>query len=433
MKTILLPADIYTVVNQTILTEIDKKNLISLYEPIIGPTAVSLFLTLWSDLDKNEIISRDYNHHHLMTILKANNINNILEARTSLEAVGLVKSYIKKKENINEYLYELYSPLSAYEFFNHPVLSVLLLNNIGENEYKFLLDYYKKKNVSIDGFEEITSSMNETFKVSNTFEANEEIRKQTKLGINLDNIIDYDLLISSIPKGLVTNKTFTKKTKELINQLAYIYKIDTLKMVEIIRMVITDIGTIDKDKLRMTVRKNYEYNNNGSLPTIVYRTQPEHLKAPVGDTSNRGKMIYVFENTKPYDFLKSKNKGINPSNKDLKILEHLAVDYGLSPGLINILVDYALRINDGKLNLNYLETIATDWKRKNIKTVTEAMDLITKGRKKKTSPTINKLTSKKENINIVAPSWMYEEQHNEPMTLEEQQELDELFEEFEVN
>ena len=32
----LLPADQYVVVNKTILTEIDKKNLIYLYEPIIG-------------------------------------------------------------------------------------------------------------------------------------------------------------------------------------------------------------------------------------------------------------------------------------------------------------------------------------------------------------------------------------------------------------
>ena len=61
------------------------------------------------------------------------------------------------------------------------------------------------------------------------------------------------------------------------------------------------------------------------------------------------------------------------------------------------------------------------------------MELITKGRKKKTVPNLGKITSKKENVNISAPSWMYEEQHNEPMTLEEQQELDELFEEFEVN
>ncbi len=34
MKDNLLPADTYTIINQSILTEIDKKILISLYEPI---------------------------------------------------------------------------------------------------------------------------------------------------------------------------------------------------------------------------------------------------------------------------------------------------------------------------------------------------------------------------------------------------------------
>lgn len=46
MKNSLLPADTYTIINQTILTEVDKKIIISLYEPIIGPIAVSLYLTL---------------------------------------------------------------------------------------------------------------------------------------------------------------------------------------------------------------------------------------------------------------------------------------------------------------------------------------------------------------------------------------------------
>ena len=64
----LLPADQYVVVNKTILTEIDKKNLINLYEPIIGFGSVSLYLTLWSDLDRLEIMSRDFTHHHLMSI-----------------------------------------------------------------------------------------------------------------------------------------------------------------------------------------------------------------------------------------------------------------------------------------------------------------------------------------------------------------------------
>lgn len=89
------PADTYMVVNQTVLTEIDKKTLISLYEPIIGPTAVSLYLTLWSDLDKAEMISKDYTHHHLMTILKSS-MDVIMQARSCLEALGLLKALLRK-------------------------------------------------------------------------------------------------------------------------------------------------------------------------------------------------------------------------------------------------------------------------------------------------------------------------------------------------
>ena len=49
-KISLLPADSYTVINKTLLTDLDKKNLINLYEPIIGCLAISLYLTLCSDL-----------------------------------------------------------------------------------------------------------------------------------------------------------------------------------------------------------------------------------------------------------------------------------------------------------------------------------------------------------------------------------------------
>ena len=96
----LLPADNYVVVNKTILTDNDKVNLINLYEPIIGPLAISLYLTLWSDLDRTLTFSDSYNHHHLMTFLKSN-LNDIREARSALEALGLIKTYYKKGDNIN--------------------------------------------------------------------------------------------------------------------------------------------------------------------------------------------------------------------------------------------------------------------------------------------------------------------------------------------
>ena len=425
MKNSLLPADTYTIINQTILTEVDKKIIISLYEPIIGPIAVSLYLTFWADLDKLELMSKDFTHHHLMTILKSK-LTDIENARKSLEAVGLLKSYIKRNDNINEYLYELYSPLSASEFLNHPVLSILLLNNIGENEYNIILNNYKKHNFNKNDYEEITSSMNETFKSVNENVFEENIRNTKKLGINIASSIDFELLESTLPKGLVTSKTFNKKTKDLINQLAFIYNIDSVKMSEIIRLVIDEYGIINKDKLRSATRKNYEYNNNGSLPTIVYRTQPEYLKSPSGDLSNRGKMIHVFENTKPYDFLKSRNKGIKPTSRDLKILEHIAVDFDLPPGVVNVLVDYALLVNNGKINNAYMEAIASTWSRKGIKTVEDAMNLAEKGHKK----TVKVVKETKNNVNINVPAWMDKDNKSEEMSEEELKELETMFEEF---
>lgn len=425
MSNSIFPADTYMVVNQTILTEADKKTLISLYEPIIGPIAVSLYLTLWSDLDKSEVISDHFTHHHLMTILKSSLID-IQKARSSLEALGLMKSFLKKNENYNEYLYELYSPINPSDFFNHPILGVLLLNNVGEKEYNYLQEYYKKISVSKVGYEEITATINKTFKPVTTIEAKEELRKVNKSNVNIDESVDFALIEANIPKGMINAKTFNKKTKELINQLAFVYNIDSIKMSEIIRLTLDEIGMINKEKLKEAVRKNYEYNNNGSLPTLVYRTQPDYLKSPDGDNSARGKMIRVFENTKPYDFLMFKYKGIRPSSRDLNLLEKLATEYELPAGVINVLVDYVLRVNDGKLSKNYVETIALDWNKKDIKRVPDAMEIASK----KHNKTVKQIKENKPKMEVKAPSWMFTENKSEEMSQSEIEELESLFEEF---
>lgn len=420
----LLPADTYIVENSSILTEIDKKVIINLYEPIIGSNSVSLYLTLWSDLDKMELISSNYTHHHLMTILKSN-LENIKIARESLEAVGLIKTFVKESDSINEYIYELYSPLSAYEFLNHPVLSVLLLNNIGEIEFNNIKRYYRKRSIPKTDYKEITSTMNETFKiVESSTVIDDNIRKYNKLGINLDNNLDYDLIEASIPRGLLNSKALNKKTKELINQLAFVYNLDSIKMSNIIIASVDTVGLIDKDKLRQNARSNYQYNNNGDLPTLIYRTQPAYLKTPSGDTSNKGKIIYAFENTRPYDFLKIKNKNVEPTPRDLRILEHIAVDFNLPAGVINVLVDYTLKVNDGTLSKAYIETIASEFSRKGIKTVPDAMNTLIKNRNKGINTVKNTKKIVKE------PAWLNSNFAPEKMSEEEMQELQNMFEEF---
>lgn len=412
----LLPADKYLVVNKTILTENDKQNLISLYEPIIGFAAVSLYLTLWRDLDKLEIMSIDYSHHHLMTILKMD-LNTIKISRECLESVGLLKTYVKKGE-VNEYIYELYSPLNATEFFNHPIFNVVLYNNIGKYEYELLKKQYQKVKVNLDEYEDVTKRIKETFTTSNTIPSF-EVKERTIGLVEASDQIDFDLLVETLPKSLFNEKMLNKKLKELLNNLSFIYNIDTLKMCEIIRMVIADKGMLNKEELRKMCRKYYQYNNGG-LPTLVYRTQPEYLKNPIGDNSKRGRLIAVFENTSPYDFLKSKYNGVNPTPRDLKLLEMLLIDLELNPAVVNVLIDYSLKLNNNKLTSGFIETIAGQWKRAKIETASKAMEYAEKEYKKKTKTKEIKTKTVKE------PSWFNEEITKKEATEAEKAELEAL-------
>lgn len=422
----LLPADTYTVVNKSIITEDDRKNIISLYEPIIGPIAVSLYFTLLRDIKLMEFISQDYTHHHLMTIMKSS-IDTIRIARESLEGVGLLKSYYKEGEP-NSYVYEIYSPLSPKEFFSSPIFNITLYNNIGKTEYELIKAEYELPKIELKDYEDISKELNVIYKSTSVLEPI-ETKEKTSLNIKLESNIDFDLLISSLPKGLVKESTFTKKLKDLIEQLAFIYDLDTLKMVELIRTVITEKGTIDKEQLRKNTRKYYQYNNNGKLPTLVYRTQPEYLKTPEGDSSPMAQIIYMFENTSPYDFLKLKNKGASPTSRDLKILEMLLVDLELKPAVVNVLIDYVLKKNNNKLNQSFIEAIAGQWKRCNIETAQEAMDLA-----KKENTKYNKKVEAKKEKSIKSkdevPVWFDQQITKEEMTEEELAEIEELLKEF---
>ena len=144
--------------------------------------------------------------------------------------------------------------------------------------------------------------------------------------------------------------------------------------------------------------------------------------ARYNDNSNRGKMLYVFENTTPYDFLMGKYKGVKPTSRDLKLLEYLALELKMQPAVINVLVDYVLRINDNKLNRSYVETIAGEWVRSNVTTAKEAMERAEKQHKKNKM----KIVKKQENI----PVWFNEKNDSQDITDNQKQQLENLLKDF---
>ncbi len=430
-KTI-LPADTYTVINKTVIHDGDRKLVSMLYQPIIGYTAVSLYFTLLDDLDKSELMSHDLTHHHLMATMQLK-LDEIVVAREKLEACGLLKTYFKAG-NINQYVYLIYSPMSAHEFLTHPILNVVLYNNLGKKEYERIVNYFKVPYINLKDYEDITLSFDQVFTSTygSVFEVNNEIRRKESGYPSLEKGIDFNMLISSIPSSMVHERCFSKEVKELINSLSFTYQLDTLAMQGLVRDSLNEKGFIDRTLLRKNAREYYQFEHAGDLPTVIYNKQPEYLKKPMGDHSKWAKMVYAFENLTPYQFLKAKYKGAEPTDRDKRLIENLLIDQKLNPGVVNVLISYVLKINHEQLKKSYVETIAGQWKRLNIETVEEAMRVAEKEHKKlkKLAEKSKTKTSTKVKKETSLPAWFDKNLENEETTPEEEEELNQILKEL---
>lgn len=430
----ILPADTYTVINKTVIHDSDRKLVSMLYQPIIGYTAVSLYLTLLDDLDRSDVMSHDLTHHHLMATMQLK-LDDIVVAREKLEACGLLKTYFKAG-NINQYVYLIYSPMSAYDFLHHPILNVVLYNNIGKKEYERIVNYFKIPHINLKDYEDITSSFDEVFTSTrgNVFEVSDEIRKRESNQPLIEKGIDFNMLISSIPSSMINDRCFSKEVKELINSLSFTYQLDTLAMQGLVRDSLNEKGMIDKNLLRKSCREYYQFEHAGDLPTVIYHKQPEYLKKPAGDRSKWAKMVYAFENLTPYQFLKAKYKGAEPTDRDKRLIENLLIDQKLNPGVVNVLIAYVLKINHEQLKKSYVETIAGQWKRLNIETVEDAMKVAEKEHKKmknllnKNKTKTTKSTAVKKEAKL--PAWFDKELENTETTPEEEEELNQILKEL---
>ena len=430
METVsILPVDSYIVINKSFLNENDRKILTMLYQPIIGCISVNLFFSLWVDLNKSEILSNEYTHHHLMSVTKLS-LDEIVTARRKLEAIGLIKTYYKEGD-INNYVYELYSPLNPAEFFSNPILSMSLFSSVEKKEYENIVAYFKMPKVTLNDFENISVRFSELYTIStkdmkDVTEKN--MKGKEKLEVIVDNDVDFNFIKSSMPKGLLSKNAFNEKTKTLISKLIYLYNFDNITISNIIKNSINEKGMIDELNLKKSCKNYYSFENKGQTPKLCFKSKNNNkYDSEVKDL--KVKLINCFESSTPYEFLKAKYKGGNPTSKDVTLLEGLLVNQKLNPGVINVLIDYVIRTNDKKLNKNLVEAIASQWKMLGIDTVEDAMRQAEKEYKKHNKYKEEKNNKIKKN-NEKLPHWYGKEIKREEMTKEEEDELRDMLKEF---
>ncbi len=390
----LLPVDRYTVRAKDVLHDWDRKILTLLYQPLIGAFAYSLYLTLWSELEKDVYWSDENTHRYLMTLMDSP-LNIIYQERKKLEAIGLLKTYKKKEEDGTVYLYELQPPMSPHAFFNNDVLSVYLYNRLGKSKYRQIRERFMLDNLDKNEYQEMTHAFDEVFsslhhseivanfqsEISNVLELEKEkeiINRQNEVDLVLTKEhFDFDLLMTDLSAFIAPKELLTKEIKDTIVRLSFVYRIEPLQMSRILQQSIIHDDQINLDLFRKKVQEWYKIEHGSDPPSLGLRSQPLDLqtikdKEPI---SEEEKVIKLFETKSPIELLESRSDGSKVPPADVKIIEGLLLDYQLQPGVVNVLIDFILTVNDMKLSKPLIDKIAGHWKRKNVKTVNEAMEL----------------------------------------------------------
>ena len=97
--------DLFKVKLASFLTDFDRKVLSELYQPMIGYGALSLFMTLWSKHERKAAI--DFTNHSILFETMQISLNDFVSAKRKLEAVGLLRTFVKEEDEHSKYLYIL--------------------------------------------------------------------------------------------------------------------------------------------------------------------------------------------------------------------------------------------------------------------------------------------------------------------------------------
>ncbi len=408
--------DTFVVISKTLLNDQNHRVLTMLYQPIIGTISIGLYLNLLRYVD--DFSSDVFNHLELVNTMQLK-LDDIIEAREKLEALGLIKTYLQKGD-LNKYVYELYNPLNEFEFVNNPILNEALYNNLTEKEYKRIVDNLTVPKINLKEYEDISSSFSTVYKFKGSFVSeNHNIKSVSHLDLSFEPLISFNEIFAMVPSEILNFKSICKETRNLLYKLSFVYNLDNEKMRDVILNSIED-KKIDIDLLKENCRNFYKFEHSGKLPKIMFSQQPTSLRKTDVEDTKKGKIIKQFESMHPFEFLALKQGTNHPAKKDLELVEYLLVELELLPGVVNVLIDYVLKINNNKLTTNFVDAIAVQWKRSQIKTVSDAIDFALKEYDSRKKRVVSKPVKKESKL----PEWFNTDIKEEEATDEEIREFE---------
>lgn len=362
--------DTYQVYCKGYLGEDKVRTLTLLYQPLARAEAFALYMSLYSEVERGRILNTPSTHYRLMHILQMN-MTDLQDSLAILEGLGLLRTFQKKDGKQADYIYEVLMPLSPRHFFSNPLLNTLLYHSLGEMDYEKTRFYFSCPQIDGKDYRDITKRFDEVFHFD--LESNQIVLAQDQFGSEIKKepqvAYDLDLFYRGLKDYQIPASAINKEVEKAICQLGTIYHISPMMMRELVYDVY-DRKQISIEDLKERCLRYYEFEKQAA-PKEVY-AKPKVTKT--SPKNKREEKIRQLSTLSPYEYLCALQHGSAPTARDLGLIENLLTKQQLPTGVVNVLIETVLRMNNGQLPRNHLEYLAGTFARKKVDTVEKAIE-----------------------------------------------------------
>lgn len=361
------------------LSDLQRTSLDVLYQPIIGVLPYALINNFWR-MSHEKKTHQAHSHFETLSYLSVD-MQSFYEARLRLEAAGLMKTYIKTSDKgEKQYIYRLVSPLSVNDFFMDDLLSVSLLQVIGEDRYVDLYNEFIRPGFDLSEYKDVSRNFLQVFnirdsEVTNTPKAVQQVKNSIKNNSNdvkagpvikKSDDFDFNLLLDMLNQSYV-NTSDVKKNINLINSEHQLYGIDEIEMAKLIEKATNVTNNVfDPNNFKILVSRQFQSNAaniSRESATVEKSTEADSNEL----NAQERQLIKSSSEYAPIEFLnylKTAKGGYVHSNEE-RMISDLVSRQILKPEVINMIV-YHLLIDQEKsgLNKNLFEAIADNWSQK---------------------------------------------------------------------
>lgn len=364
----------------------EQKSLQLCYQPIIGLEAVSLYLKLWIETqNKNDNLIP---HHYLLDTLNIN-LNQLFQARITLEAIGLLETWEKVSDERKIFHYILRRPFSPVEFFNDTILSVALMRKIGIKFYEKLKGSLVPRKYSLTGYSNITRQFSDVFVAVTEDEINKInsiVYLRDGTGIQKPtypfeyDLFDFKLFFQGINQHMIPQKLFTLDIKLTVAKLAFIYNFTAMDMQKIVIMAWNGEDVLSKETLEICAADFYKLVNGQDNLKLKKRYEifEENVieVEKISPKNSKEEIIHFLDTTSPIMAFKHFNEYL-PSEALVMCFNDF-LRRGISYGVINTLIQYIALSDDLTYNPNFMQVVMDNWVKKGAKTARDTIQIATR-------------------------------------------------------